>query len=227
MKYQDRFFIGKNRRPKTILHEGLNGKLLIAATPWGSSDPLKDFFETIEGFLSSALADADSTSPYGMLDCVDSLTNQLRVSLLLANERFYRSVNSVEYFSGIEVLILMQNNRQLSWAKVGGIGMALQNSQQKLNTISMSASLDMEFSKDRTLPQLPVDTVGLNSSCNLQFGSLLLQDSDQILLFSGVDVLRPLFCEESLNFDLNQVTQKIIKQEVNSSFWLAHVNPFN
>ncbi len=227
MKYLDRFYLGKNRRPKTLLHEGLNGRLLIAATPWGSPEPLKDFFETIEGFLSAALADADSTSPYGLLDCVDTLTNQLRVSILLANERFYRSVNSVEYFSGIEMIMIMKNNQQISWARVGGIGMVIQNSHQKLNTICMSSSLEMEFNRERALPQLPIDTVGLNSSCNLQFGSFLLQESDQILLFSGVDVLRALFCEGSFKIDLNQVTQKIIQQDANSSFWLAHVNPFN
>lgn len=221
MKISERFYSGQFQRPKTILHQGLDGRLLIAATPWGATDAARSFCESVESFLSAALADADVTSPFAMLDCVDKMTNQLRIALLLSNERIHRSVNSVEYMSGVETLILFKGERQISWARVGGMGLVLKNSDHKLNGLCMSTSLEQEFVGNEKLCSLPVDTIGLNSSSNVQFGSVLLQNAKEAFLFSGVDLLRPLFCDK--NIDLQQVTQKIIKHNPVDSFWLARV----
>lgn len=233
MKCQDRSYIGQNMRPKTIVFTGLDGRLLIAATPWGDPDLLKDFFESIEGFLSTALADADATSPFGVLDCVDSLTNQLRIALLLANERLYRVVNSTEYTFGVETLVLFKQQHQISWARVGGLGMVLvnptQSKPQKLNTICLSSTLDHEFQSldpKQNLAPLPIETLGMNSSCNLQFGSFRLKEGDQLLLVSGAELLKPLVCDKDFEFDFQKITQKIIKNQPQSSFWLAQIDPF-
>lgn len=185
MKVSERSYRTKKGRPKSIVKTSTDGNLILVITSWGTQEAAEKASEEMIRYVEAARADIEVTSPFEFLTCLSSEANYLRVALLIANESLYRGENKTQYSSGIEVVALLKNGRQVAWAQVGGPNIFLVRDGRLPQPISLKMDLAAELGVEGELPALPGEMLGLDSVCAVQCGHFVFNDRDQLLLFAS------------------------------------------
>lgn len=177
MKWTSRSSQQKLKMPTTQVYHLLDNQLTLVVRAWGSQEYNQKLIDEISYYMSSAQADLDVTSPFEFKENLSSLTNKTRVSLLLAQDHFYKTINKSEFAVGFEVTVLFQIKNELAWSSVGRFSL------KKIEDHLLHTFFDTGTDRDnQTL--LPVELLGVESGVEINSGSLQLSESSQILLAS-------------------------------------------
>lgn len=224
MKLNHRSYGGKIFRPKPVIHQEEN--LIIIATCWGVGDNTARVVEEISKYISAAVTDVEVTSPFEYVTSLSKGANHLRVATLLANDIVYRGENKNEYTSGYELLILLKNQHQVTWAHVGAPHLLLKKPQLALLPILTQFDLSTELSTSKTLlPPLPSSLLGLDPTCQVFCGDMTVHSGDQLVLTSSSQLPSAFWLEsQKAPVNLEKVTNWMSKDDPEMPFWIATVN---
>lgn len=176
MIVQTRQFKNSNPIPTPIIRLNDDFKLLLAATPWGSPQASETAFGEVEQYLSAALQDSEVTTPFEKFEFYQARVNELRISMMLANEKIYRTLNREEYISALEITILHFHHQTLNWCSVGNHQLSLLR-EGELESIAVQSSANTCGFPDVML--------GLYHQCLPRSGSLVLKPKDRLFLQSS------------------------------------------
>jgi hypothetical protein len=177
MKWTSRSSMQKLKMPPTQVYHLLDDQMTLVVRAWGSQEFNQQLIDEVSSYLSSAQADLDVTSPFDFKENLSSLANKTRISLLLAQDLFYKSQNKTEFSVGFEVCVFFQLKNELAWASVGRFSL------RKIKNLYMQTMFDMGTDRDdETL--LPVELLGVEKEVEIICGSLRLQSGTQFLLSS-------------------------------------------
>ncbi|MCX7977389.1 MAG: hypothetical protein N2578_00125 [Bdellovibrionaceae bacterium] len=185
MKLVSRSYGGKVFRPSPIIHQEVDGSLLVVAFPWGDREMAKRSIDDMVGFLNAAISDVEVTTPFEVMTNLTRETNALRTALLFINESVWRSDNKVSYSNGWEVLLLRKTGSQVSWARVGGPSLLVQRKDNSIFPISVGSDLVITQGLGASAPPLPAEILGLERHVNISCGDFLTSEGDQLILFSA------------------------------------------
>lgn len=175
--------------PQLLLRKNEDFEFLMCATPWGDNQGVELAFDEIEQYLTAALQDTEVTSPFERFEFYEKELNELRIALLLANEKVYRSVNQQEYVSSCELTILLRNKNRIYFAMIGDHQLLLRRKNQLEVISSQGDPSDHGF---------PVQMLGIYKQCLPRCGAVSLQDGDLCFLQSSGGLLLP-----ETNYDFN------------------------
>jgi hypothetical protein len=164
MKFDVRSHQGKQKFPATQIFSLLDDQLLVFVRSWGSQDYNQKFIDEISHFLSTAQADIEVTSPFDYVENLTSLSNKVRISLLLAHDYFFRAENKTSFSIGFESAILLRYKNEIAWSSVGRFNISVVGEQ--LNVISAVGS-DVD---DSVL--LPIGLIGVERDIDIRSGSI-------------------------------------------------------
>lgn len=224
MKLQERSYSGKVIRPKPHVHVEDDGSLLILATSWGQAEHAVLAANEVAKYVNAAKEDIEVTSHFEFMTCLSDEANYVRTALLIANEALYRGENRREYSSGVELLALFRRGQQVAWAHVGSPSLFIQRKNQNLQPLSIAQDLSSEISSpEELMPALPGQLLGLDPTCDVRTGHVLLNAEDQLILLSSAQVAPALWCHGTAPWDIASVTQRMIQESPSSAFWLGLV----
>lgn len=223
MKIQERSFRGQFKRPKTHIYFNEEINLGIVTTIWGDAQLFDRIKNEIQDYFSAAISDVDVTTPFGYIESQTSLSNYLRISLLLLNDSLYRSENRSEYNFGCEILVFAIRNQELSFASIGQPQMYLR---KKDRIYFLNSSLGLNEELGTAYCYLPKELLGVVKTCYPAVGSVKIDKVDEICFLSGLTL-------NDKNFLLNnQFNIQTSIEHINSlqnkdhlhSFWFASLN---
>src|ERR1700683_5490524 len=97
--FLEKTYPGEAPRPSVELTVWENDNFIMAATPWGNKDALKDISDSYREFLTASMADREATSPFARLPTLSPLANTLRGATIYANEKACRTCNQDAFTS--------------------------------------------------------------------------------------------------------------------------------
>lgn len=207
MRYSIYLQQSKNQKfPTTYAYRLLEGDLLVFLRPWGSQDYNQKFLDEISHYLSSALADVDVTSPFDFEDHLTTLTNKLKIALLIAHDFFYKVENRTTYSVGFEAALLFRSKNEVAWACVGRFDL-YEVTNQHMRSITITGS-DLDVHQNVLLP---LDLLGLEKNFSLRCGSLQIKPDVKLMavsIYGPSNILPNSFAQNSnASFtDLNDLT---------------------
>ncbi len=222
MKFKERCYSTKVIRPRPLVHLEPDGSLLVVANSWGQPEQAQIAMNEVVKYINSAKSDVEVTSPFEFLTCLSDEVNYARTGVLVANEILYRGSNRNQYLAGVEILALFRRGNQVAWAQVGCPSLYLQRNQQRLQPLSVCQDLSSELQEiGGSLSPLPGHLMGLEMSCNVQCGSTVIGNEDQLILLSSSFISPALWANNSGKLDLVEVTKLMIQESPDSPFWLG------
>ncbi len=222
MRLRERSYSGRSARPKPIVREEFGGEFWVIATSWGNADAGMPVVEEIVKYVSATRGDVEVTSPFEFMSCYTSEANALRVAALLSNDRLYRGENKIEYNSLVEVVALWKTDRQLSWVQCGSSQLFMKKPGQDLHPLCVSNDQMRDvLGIHAEASPLPAAGLGLESSCPLSIGSCVMEEEDQIILFSSSKIPRDIWQLTDSEIDLQKIINKIGSQMEDQPFWLG------
>lgn len=221
MKLLERSYSGKIIRPKPHLHQEEDGSLLVIATAWGDPEQAAIVVDEIAKYVNAAREDVEVTSPFEFLTCLSDEANYPRIATLIANDQLYRSENRNEYKGGVEVLTLYKKGKQLAWAQIGNPSLFLKRGSQSLLPLSVSTDLSAQINS--SFPPLPSDVLGLERTCNIRSGHVLIMPGDQLVLLASAGIPDSLLGVNQ-TLDLSSITNQMIQENSERPFWLGIVS---
>jgi len=211
-------------RPRPLIFKSEENHMILVVTPWGDPSVAMKVNNEIVDYVSAAKTDVDITSPFDFYEGQPSLTNYLRIGLLLANDAIYRSENKTEYTAGFEILAIAQRGRQLSWASVGQPHLLLQKGTHG-GVHPISFSYDLALESERHLASLPSEMLGVSSICQVNCGQFSVSPSDSLILLSGLSwpAFYPAIQSMSTSLQVDSATTSIVEAGHDRSFWMATI----
>lgn len=177
MKWLSRSSQQNLKMPTTQLYHLLDNQMTLAVRAWGSQEFNQKLIDEVSYYLSSAQADLDVTSPFDFRENLSSLANKTRISLLLAQDFFFKSQNKTEFTVGFEVAVFFRHRNELAWSSVGRFSL------KRIKDLYLQTLFDVGTDRDEdTL--LPVELLGAEKEVEIVSGSLLLTPQTQLLLSS-------------------------------------------
>ena len=222
MKLEKRSYGGKLFRPTPKSYVDENGELLIVATPWGARIAAEKAVEEISSFFLSARDDQEVTSPFDVLTGLSAAENNLRTSVLFANSAIYKEENADEYATGAELFALGRINDFIFWAQVGNPSVLLKRQNQPLVALGGTNDLSLDYSKDKLLPPIPGELLGIEPTINVRYNNLKLHPGDRIFLVSHSSLEQPTFLVE--NPSLDAITQTLTQVEPDQPHWVGEIS---
>lgn len=220
-----RSYGGKQFRPLPLVDYDTLSKLLVIATPWGTTESAQKAVTQIKDYLALAQGDREVTSPFQKMSCLSTSANNLRISMFLANEQIYREENSVEYKTGLELLCGVFDNEEFVWAQVGQPQIFLSRKGRGILPLATSLDLAMDLSSpEEILPALPNQLLGLDNSVNMTVNSVRLQSDDKLIFLSHSVPPAPLFTLEHESVELERLSRMIASSYPQLAFWIGILN---
>lgn len=219
----ERSYRGKQFRPtpEVLLDEATG--LFILATPWGPRSSAKKAIQSIRDLFSAAQQDAEVTSPFQNLTCLNPVGNVLRSAVLMANDLIYREDNKNEYVSGVELLVLAFNQHEWVWIKIGQPNLLLDRFEHFILPISAAIDYSTSYSTKHALYQapLPSDMLGLHTTSNISVQSFKPSAGDRLILLSRTHVNPALLSVRPPQRQLEALTQRLAEENPEMPFWLG------
>lgn len=224
MKLQERSYSSKIFRPKPHVHVEADGALLVVATSWGLPEHAALVAGEIANYVTAARGDVEVTSPFEYLTSLSDAANDLRISMLVANDVLYRGENKSEYVSGVEVLAILRQDSQVAWAQVGSPHLLLRRPGRPL--VPLATSFDHSFElalQGKHEAPLPSRLLGVDPSCQIVCGDLQAGADDLLVLLSSSQ-LPPALWTAPGPFDLRNLTGHLIAENPDLPFWIGLVD---
>lgn len=177
LKWDSRSSQSKLKMPTTQVYHLLDGQMTLVVRAWGSQEFNQKLIEEVSYYLSSAQADLDVTSPFDFKENLSSLANKTRVSLLLAQDFFYKTQNKTEFNVGFETSVFMQAKNELAWSSVGRFSLKV------IHPKYLQTLFDVGTDRDEEV-LLPPDLLGVEKEVEITSGSILLSSDARLLLSS-------------------------------------------
>lgn len=212
MKYFARTAHAELKLAPTQIFSLLDNKLLIVLRSWGSSDYNQKFIDEVSHYLSSTQADLEVTTPFDYQECLSSLANRTRISLLLVHDLFYKGENKNEYTVGFEATVLFQFKNELAWSSVGRYAVDKIVNQNLNCYLKNGSDLDIE-----TL--LPVQLIGVERDFNISSGSMSVSSDTKILVSSSYR------CNLNINRESNSDSSLVDINNTSGTYWFSVVSP--
>jgi hypothetical protein len=192
------------------------------ATPWGQRDLAKDILDLINEYVSATFQDQEATSPFDKWTCLSPVANSVRISMLLSNDSLYRTANSREYKTGLELFVGAHAHNEFVWGQVGCPHILLIRNHRPLVALNSQPDLSFEMSSGPiVLPPLPRNLLGVHSQLNVNIGSFRPQNGDRLLLLSRAYVPVNLFTDNLIDKNLEDMTQLVAKDNPTMPFWIG------
>lgn len=224
MRIEERSYSSKIFRPKPYLHRESDGSLLIVATSWGHAEHAVRVADEITKYMTAAKGDVEVTSPFEFLPTLSDQANQLRISMMIANDILYRGENKAEYISGVEILALSRSGQELAWAQIGGPHLLFRRRGRPLVPLATAFDHAFELSLSGDVPPpLPSRLLGVDPTCHIVAGDLQVSDQDRLVLLSS-SVLPESLWGLSDHLDLAHLTQRMAREDGDAPFWLGIVD---
>lgn len=222
MILQERSYSGRVFRPRPEIHCEQSGSLCVVATPWGSRAAARKVVHTIVDFFHSARSDEEVTSPFQTMTCLSPMANNLRVSIMLANDVVFREDNRSEYQVGIELFVAARSQSECVWAQVGGPHVLLDRQGYDLNTIGAYADLSLAHSTgEGMLSPLPGNFLGIASTTSFAVQSLRVTGEDRLVLVHRSIVPPSLLALAPNERNLPSMSACLARQSADMPFWLG------
>lgn len=170
---------GLQKLPQTHIHSLLNDNLLICIRLWSGPEVEQKVVDEILRYLSAADADLEVTTPFDYIESLSSLSNKVRVALLLANEALYMD-NKEKYSQGFEIAICYKHNKEISVASVGRFAFSAEKKDKKFIIFESGGFLD-------DLVLLPTDLLGIEREVDIKCTSISVRDLTTVKISSNFD----------------------------------------
>ncbi len=222
MAIDERSYSGKLFRPSPEIHIEEDGSFGVIATPWGNRSAARKVIETLIDFVMSARQDDEVTSPFQKLTCLSPLANNLRVAVMLANDKIYREDNKAEYVSGVELLVFSHSQGELAYSQVGSPHLYLVRASMPWIPLSIQIDLSTEMSlPPNLLPPLPQNMIGLHPTTNMNIASFRTQPNDRLVMLSHSMASDPVFSHSFEQANLDSISQTLARHHPEIPFWLG------
>ncbi|MBC85762.1 MAG: hypothetical protein CL677_01175 [Bdellovibrionaceae bacterium] len=222
MKLEKRSYAGKLFRPTPEIFVDPNGELIIVATPWGTRTSAERAVDEISSFYLSAKDDQDVTSPFDLLTSLSPMENNLRTSILFANQAIYQEDNTNEYVSGSELFVAGKDGDFFFWSQVGNPSLLLKRVGRPLIALSGATDLGLDYSKEVLLPPIPSELVGLEPTINVRYYNLKLHPGDRIFLLSNSSLEQPSLLLEEPSID--ELSRTLSRVDGNQPHWVGEIS---
>jgi hypothetical protein len=179
MKYKVNSHNGPQKFPQTHVHSLLNDNLLVCLRLWSGPEVEQKVIDEILRYLSAADADLEVTTPFDYVESLSSLSNKVRVALLLANEALYVD-NKEKYSQGFEIAICYKHNKEISIGSVGRFAFLAEKKDKNFVVFESGGFLD-------DLVLLPTDLLGIEREVDIKCASVSMRDLAAIQLSSKYD----------------------------------------
>lgn len=170
---------GAQKFPQTHVHSLLNDNLLVCIRLWSGPEVEQKAVDEILRYLSAADADLEVTTPFDYIESLSSLSNKVRVALLLANEALYID-NKEKYSQGFEIAICYKHNKEISLGSVGRFAFTAEKKDKKFLMFESGGFLD-------DLVLLPTDLLGIEREVDIKCASVSTRDLSSIQISSKFD----------------------------------------
>lgn len=194
MQFEDRFYSGKNHRPRPDIYKSADSHRIMIVTFWGES--------TVRENLTSKLND---------LLLVDY--KSLRTELVNFNTWVLEEINKENYLCQIEILVITKLGDLFHWIQVGQPSVLMVDPLQGLVPLSLFSSFEMTEKAPLVFEGLGVDNNILSREGYTQY--------KQFILFQGHGVNLNSYTEK--NYSLQNLTQVLSLKSNESSFWIAQL----
>lgn len=179
MKFKVSSHNGQQKFPQTHVHSLLNDNLLVCLRLWSGPEVEQKVIDEILRYLSAADADLEVTTPFDYIESLSSLSNKVRVAMLLANEALYID-NKEKYSQGFEIAICYKHNKEISIGSVGRFAFTAEKKDKNFVVFESGGFLD-------DLVLLPTDLLGIEREVDIKCASVSIRDLAAIQLSSKYD----------------------------------------
>ncbi len=224
MEFQSKSYNSDFSKPNPKIFFDKSAKSLVITSCWGHNVDTEPVVETIQNFYNSKLKDKEFTSPFAKLDHLDFYENTLRTAILMANQNFFKKVNSEELISGLEIFVLTKHASSLYIGQIGQPHIFLKRG-LKTNLVSTEPDLASEYINEKfDLPPLPNKLFGTNKSVDIKISKIHCKNNDQIILLKRSQVFPFDFTSNIKKADLDNISSQLVTQNENLPFWLGILN---
>jgi hypothetical protein len=216
-----KLYPGEFPRPSVEAEDYEGQGVLIAGTPWGTKDALKELNDMTREYFSASIADGEATSPFARLPGLSRSGNTLRIATMLANESVFQKFNREAYTTGCEALVMAFDRNELSWIQIGQPHLLLLRGNE-IQPLSVAHDLSLDF---EIATPLPTKLLGVERSVELETKSLALKDGDRLLMIARTALPKALFVVEPATMNsaklLDAVFNAMAKSDARTPFWVG------
>jgi len=220
MQLQERSYGGQLFRPRPEVFVSEDKNLLIIATPWGPAQAAKEFITSVSTQLRDAESDPEKTVAFLKIESLDSQENRLRMAIMSAHEDLRDKYNEDSATAGLEVICLMKNDKKVTWFQVGAPFTSILRD-NKILPVHHPLDLSFDFSRNRVLPPLPKELLGMQNHLHLEVGTFRWQHKDKLLLVSRSYVPYDLFKQAPQEMSLDSITKVLSEDNQDHPFWVG------
>ncbi len=206
----------ESKFPTAKLSFEQNDNLLIAVWSWGAADGGPKALDIIKDYYLSARTDIEATSPFPLNPDLSLSANHLRIGVMLANDIIAKENNNEEYTTGIEVICMSKNKKEVSFVHVGGPSLISLRENQSPVTYIQQSQLGNEFDFKVTSP-LPRELLGIKPRQNVICKSIRTLEKERFLLVQRNYM--PQLTQE--NNTLEKIEAELIRDNKDLPFWIC------
>ena len=209
-------------RPQPQVVGDLENSILTIATPWGSKSGAEKCSDIINEFYLSARGDQEATSPFERLSCLAQEANDLRIAVLFANEKIYAEDNYDEYFTGCELLTMVQAGNEVHFVQIGQPAVYLIRNGVAMLPMASHLDLTMNVSTEKKLiSPMATKLLGLENSIDFSVQTFVPQSRDKIIFLSRTFAPKSFLNTDFDSANIDDMAKNISKDNPDNPFWIG------
>ena len=224
IQLEERTYGGKKFRPQPICHLDDDSNLFLCLTPWGNSEISEIVIEAIKNFIALSDEDNEVTVPYDRKQNLDRVGNILRMAVIMASEKVYKTFNQSSYSAGFEIFAGIQRKNQWTYVCCGQPSLVFFRPQRGTLPIHHNLDLNIRVSKSMLSDPLPNHILGMGQNPPLHFGSQRISKNDRFFLASRSYLPTSLFSMEPEDMSLKNISLAFAEDHEDMPFWLGIIN---
>lgn len=226
MNWSERSYSGNLFRPRPEILFDQKGQILVVATPWGPRSTAKRAIQLIQNHILSSLQDNEATSPFGRLDCLIPIANDVRIAIQLVNESIFNEENKNEFISGIELFVLVKTKNIVSWAQVGTPSLFLIHPTMGPQPLGPNQDLSYEYSQhtdQATTSPLPSKLLGIYEQCDFTVESMHVDATQNLILLSRSNIPFSKLPAHEAPYLLDAWAKSLSQDSPETPFWIGQL----
>ncbi len=219
-----RSYGGKKFRPTVKVDFEKSNNLLLCVTPWGQPDIADKVIQSVKSFVTMAHEDTEMTVPYARKENLHQMGNILRMAVIMASEKIYNEFNKEEYTSGFEVFAAVQDGPQWIYVSCGQPSLVV--NRVDIGSIPLSQAIDLNVLslKKSIQDPLPSQLLGLGQHPPIQYGNILLKDTDRLALVSRTYLPNQFYELKRDQFNSEDIAETLASENQEVPFWLGFID---